>query len=356
MQLARTILTALLLLLPAGLAFAAGPAIGIVGPMTGPSEILGRQVSDGVHIAAGALATLTAADDGCTADSGRAAAARLIAAKVRVVVGFLCSETIEAAMPALKDAGIPVITVGVRTDSLTDRRKKTGWPVFRLAPRADGERAAAAKILTELWRTELFAIVDDGTIYGRELAESFRLAAEQSGLQPVFIDTYRPQLDNQIGLVGRLRKAEATHVFVGGDREDIALIGRDAKALDVPLVVAGGENLRSAPGEVPLAPGTLMIGLPEWAEVAAPEAVAKVRAANAYPEGYVLPAFAATELALQAVAAADASGGSVADALSARTFRTSLGPIRFDENGDLSESPYRLFEYDGKKFVPMAGQ
>jgi branched-chain amino acid transport system substrate-binding protein len=356
MPLARTILTAAWLLLPAGLAIAAGPAIGVVGPISGPSEILGRQLADGARIAAGTEATLTIADDACTAEGGRAAAARLVAAKVRLAIGFLCSEAIDAAMPALKDAGIPVITIGVRTDSLTDRRRKSGWPVFRFAPRADGERAAVAKILTELWRAELFAIVDDGTIYGRELAESFRLSAEQSGLQPVFIDTYRPQLDNQIGLVGRLKKAEATHVLVGGDRDDIALIGRDAKALDVPLVVAGGENLRSAPGEVPLAPGTLMIGLPEWAEVAAPEAVAKIRAANVYPEGYVLPAYAALEIALQAIAAADAAGGSVADALSAGNFQTSIGPIRFDEKGDLSESPYRLFQYDGKKFVQMAGE
>jgi len=357
MQPARIIMSAILfLLLPAGMAVAAGLAIGVVGPISGPSDILGRQVSDGARIAAGTDAMLTVADEACSADGGRAAAGRLVAAKVRIVVGFLCTEAIEAALPALKEAGIAVITVGVRTDSLTDRRRKTGWPVYRLAPRADGERAAVAKTLTELWRAELFAIVDDGTIYGRELAESFRLAAEQSGLQPVFIDTYRPQLDNQIGLVGRLRKAEATHVLVGGDRDDIALIGRDARSLDVPLVVAGGENLRSAPGEVPLAAGTLMIGLPEWAEVAAPEAVAKIRAAGVYAEGYVLPAYAATEIALQAVAAADASGGSIADALSAGTFQTSIGPIRFDANGDLSESPYRLFEYDGKKFVPMAGQ
>ena len=75
---------------------------------------------------------------------------------------------------------------------------------------------------------ELFAIIDDGTIYGRELAESFALAAEQAGLKPVFVDTFRPQLDNQIGLVGRLSKAGATHVFAGGDRDDIAIMGRDA--------------------------------------------------------------------------------------------------------------------------------
>ncbi len=74
-----------------------------------------------------------------------------------------------------------------------------------------------------------------------------RAAAEQAGLKPVFVDTFRPQLDNQIGLVGRLRKAGATHVFAGGDRDDIAIMARDAAELGVPLVIAGGETLRARP-------------------------------------------------------------------------------------------------------------
>ena len=43
------------------------------------------------------------------------AAKKLAEDKVAVAVGFLCTESIEAAMPILKDAGIPVITVGART-------------------------------------------------------------------------------------------------------------------------------------------------------------------------------------------------------------------------------------------------
>ncbi len=89
---------------------------------------------------------------------------------------------------------------------------------------------------------EPFAIVDDGTIYGRELAESFRLAAEQAGLKPVFVDTFRPQMDNQIGLIGRLRKAGATHVFVGGDRDDIAIMARDAAELAADLTLPAAKR------------------------------------------------------------------------------------------------------------------
>ena len=53
--------------------------------------------------------------------------------------------------------------------------------MFRLGPRGDDERNAAATLLTRLWADELFAIVDDGTIYGRELAESFRAAPNRPG-------------------------------------------------------------------------------------------------------------------------------------------------------------------------------
>jgi len=200
--------------------------IGVAAPLSGPSAVLGKQVEAGAGLAAEANGfTIKTADDACTADGGAAAARELAAAKVNLVVGFLCTEAIEAALPILKDANIPVITVGVRTESLTDRRANTGWPVFRLGPRGDDERNAVAAKLTQLWRDDLFAIVDDGTIYGREMAETFRAAAEQAALKPVFVDTFRPQLDNQIGLVGRLKKAGATKVFAGGDGDDIAISG-----------------------------------------------------------------------------------------------------------------------------------
>lgn len=329
-----------------GAASADEPRIGVAAPLSGPSALLGKQLRDGAHAAAAGEAALTDADDACTAEGGAAAAHQFVAAKVEIVVGFVCTEAIEAALPILKEAAIPVVTPGVRTDSLTDRRKKTGWPVYRLAPRADAERSAIGTLLTRLWRDALFAVVDDGTIYGRELAESFRIAAEQDGLKPVFVDTFRPQLDNQIGLVGRLRKAGATHLFVGGDRDDIAVIARDAQAQGVPLVIAGGETLRSAPGEVPLRAGTLMIGLPEWAEVADRQATEALAKAGVIPEGYVLPAYVAMQVAIAA-----AISGNPADTLAIKEFRTAIGPVKFDDKGDLSTIPYRLFRFDGAKFV-----
>jgi branched-chain amino acid transport system substrate-binding protein len=162
-------------------------------------------------------------------------------------------------------------------------------------------------------------------------------------------------MDNQVGLIGRLRKAGATHVFVGGDRDDIAIMARDAAATGGGIVFAGGEAMRAAPGDVPLAEGTLMIGLPEWSEIASKDALAALRERQIAPDGYVLPAFAAVEIARAALADADAAGKPLLDVLAEQEFRTAIGPTRFAKKGDLAANPYRAFRFDGKRFVPMEG-
>ncbi|PWK67608.1 branched-chain amino acid ABC transporter substrate-binding protein [Aminobacter sp. AP02] len=331
--------------------------VGVAAPLSGPSAVVGDQIKAGAMLAAERLGvSLEIIDDRCTTEGGAIAAQGFVDAQVAVATGFLCTESIEAALPVLKDAQIPVISVGVRTDSLTDRRDKTGWQIFRLGPRGDNEREAAASLLTRLWNDELFAIVDDGTIYGRELAESFRASVEQAGLKPVFVDTYRPQLDNQVALVARLRKAGATHVFVGGDGEDIAVMGRDAATLGDGMVFAGGETLRVADRAVPPAEGTLMVAPPEWSDLANSDVLSAFEAQKLIPDGYSLPAYAAVEIARAAAELATSSGTPVTEVLARQEFDTAIGKIRFNAKGDLTENPYRLFRFDGSNYVPLETQ
>lgn len=351
---ARTFLV-LAALMPASEALAQ-VHVGLAAPLSGPNAILGEQMRTGATVASERLASpsvrLSIADDGCSAEGGARAARELVAARVQVVVGFLCGKAIDGALPILKEAGIPAITVGVRADGLTDRRKRNGWLVYRLGPRTDSEREAAGRLLSRLWQRELFAVVDDGTIYGRELAESVRTAAEQAGLSPVFVDTFRPQLDNQVGLVGRLQRAGATKVFVGGDRDDVAVIGRDAASMEADLTIASGESLRST-GEVDLPQGTLMIALPEWPQVASRDVTEAFAERRLLAEGYVLPAYAAVEIAHAALAGAHPPGAILTEDLSSRDFQTAIGPIRFNEKGDLEQNPYRLFRLEAEAFVEV---
>lgn len=347
------LLLALLLALPAA-ARAEGLVIGLAVPLSGPYSIIGEQMRQGAAAAlASSGAELVIVDDDCSAASGEAAALRFIEREAAVAVGFVCTESVEAALPALSEAGIPVISPIIRTVSLTDRRERTGWPFFRLAPRGDAEHAAVARILIPRWHDDLFALIDDGTIYGRELVESFRLEAETAGLEAVFVDTFRPQMENQIALMGRLARSGATHVLVGGDLEDVAIMARDAAEIGYDVVLAGGEALRAAPGEVPLSAGILMIAPPEWSELAADTTLDALRQAGIEPDGYVLPAHAAVEIAVIAAAANEDGGDKIADVLAARPFPTVIGPVAFDAQGDLDDFDFRLYRHDGQRFIPL---
>ena len=91
---------------------AAEPLLGVAAPLSGPSALLGTQVRDGATLAAEkAGAELAMIDDECSAAGGAKAAQEFINRKVALAIGFLCGESLEAALPALKQAGIPVITV-----------------------------------------------------------------------------------------------------------------------------------------------------------------------------------------------------------------------------------------------------
>ncbi|GHC60721.1 branched-chain amino acid ABC transporter substrate-binding protein [Limoniibacter endophyticus] len=318
--------------------------LGIVAPMDGDLGILGSQVRVGVGAALSEHSPIETEiiSEECSVQSGNAIADQLVAAQATAVVGFLCTESLLAALPKLRDANIPIITPAIRTPSITERREATRFPVFRLAPRTDAEATEAARLLLPLWRDVHFAIVDDGTLYGRELAEPLRAAADGAGLKPVFIDTYRPQLESQAALVARLRRAGATHVFIGGDRADIAVIGANAEEMGYELTIAGGESLLQ--DTQPLPEGTLAIAPKTDVPATLPAALQRTEI-----EGYVLPAFAATQVVIEAARI----GGVQRDVLSEHTFETVLGSLKFDPKGDANLFAYRLLRFDGSSFVPL---
>ncbi len=335
---------------------AAGVTIGVVAPQEGTFASLGAQISAGAGFQIRQAGdTLVAVNETCQDNSGQAIADALIAAKVQIAIGFLCSETLEGALPKLKDANIPVITVSVRSRILMEDSLKNGWPLFRLGPQDSDEAARIIQIILQQWTASPIALVEDGTIHGRELTEAVRNALEENGLKPVFTDTYRPGQDQQVGLVRRLKRAGATKVFIGGDRNDVATIARDAEAENIQLDILGGDAMRAANQPLALMDGVRAVAIPEYALLpAAAASVEALRAAGTEPEGYVLPAAAAALIADQAVQAAVAEGKPVAEKLIGTQFDTPIGPVTFTPAHELAQNPYRLLEWRGGAFVPSA--
>lgn len=330
--------------------------LAVVAPKTGPFAVLGDQVRQGAALAAGKLSiTLVEIDENCNEGSGQAIAEAITAAEAKAAIGFLCSESLTGALPDLAKADIPAFTLSVRWKGLMEDALKAGWPLFRLAPNGDQEAAKLSEIILRDWAGEPVALLEDGTIRGRELTEAIRISLEERGLKPAFIDTFRPGQEQQLALVRRLKTAGVTHAFVGGDRNDVAIIARDAGQEKMALTLLGGEAMRAADDPVPLEHGVLAVGLIEKPQApAATQLATELQAAKLEPEGYLMPAHAAVTILADAWGISSAMGTPVTDALIGTTFETALGPITFGEDHELSENPYRLLQWQGDAFVPVA--
>jgi branched-chain amino acid transport system substrate-binding protein len=68
-------------------------------------------------------------------------------------------------------------------------------------------------------------------------------------------------------------------------------------------------------------------------------------------EGYVLPAYSAITIILEANEIATGSGAPLGDALSDTPFETPIGEIRFGKNHELSTNPFEMLVWDGNAFV-----
>ena len=345
----------LFLALGLGATSAAELKLAVVAPKSGPFAILGDQVRQGASLAAGKLSiTLVEIDETCSEGSGKAIAEAVAAAGAKAAIGFLCSESLKDALPGLKESDLPAFTLSVRWKGLMEDAIKGGSPLFRLAPNADQESAKLSDVILRDWAGSAVALLEDGTIRGRELTETIRLSLEERGMKPAFVDTFRPGQEQQLALVRRVRNAGVTHAFIGGDRSDVAVIARDAKAEGLPLTLLGGEAMRAADEPVPLEDGVLAVGLIETPRGPAEgELAAELDKTDIEPEGYVVPAHAAVTILADAWGISTAMGTPVADALIGTTFETALGPITFGEDHELTENPYRLLEWRDDRFIPV---
>jgi branched-chain amino acid transport system substrate-binding protein len=334
---------------------AEGLKIVVVAPTEGPFSLLGKQILDGAQFQAQDRGSeIIPINETCEAADSEALAKAVVASGAEAVIGFLCTESLDAVLPALAESSIPALSLSVRSDILMEDALRKKWPFFRLVPNAKAEAARITDIILSRWKGEPLGLIDDGTIHGRELVESVREALAAIGLTPVFNDTYRPAQEQQVALVRRLAKSGATHVFTGGDRIDTAIIARDAKSESFDLTLMGGEALSAADQSVPLENGVLAVTLPDYATLPEAKSVGDaMKTAGLVPEGYVLPAFAAVSLLEQTKDQAAKDGTGLLEALAKGPYPTALGPIRFDGAHELADNPYQLMRWDGGRFVPV---
>lgn len=336
--------------------------IGLTLPLSGPVAKLARQFETGARLAleahnvsAPSPVELTVADDGCDEQIAKLAAEEIAEAKPDIITGLLCNVVAVHFANTFKEAGTPLLVAGAQSERLIKDRERNGWNVWRLSP-GDSEAAkAAVDHFTKAWAAVPYAIVDDGTVYGRNLADTFRAGMEAENLPPQFQDNFRPTQSTQARMVRRLRRAGVTHAFIGASAEDAAMIAKNAEELEIQLTFGSGEALSVFPYMKPeLLPDAGITGILRIAEVdpQTPQRLDVLLAEmDLQAEPYVLNGYQAMEVALQSLGSEDKSPG---DNLADLEFDTLLGKVRFGPDGDNQVPQFAPYRWANGKFERIA--
>jgi branched-chain amino acid transport system substrate-binding protein len=369
MQIQAVILATALMLAPFGAR--AEILVGAGLPVTGQYAWNGEATERGIHQAvadlnaAGGLLgeqlRVVVADDYCDPEQAVAAARKLVADGVRVVVGHQCSSAAIAASPVYEAAGIVLLSNFATNPELTESGLRL---VFRVIGRDDRQAEIAAAYLVERFAGKRIGILHDTRRYGQGLAEETRRHLHERGVMEVMYAALEPGAAPYPDIVRQLQELGVEVIYYGGYQDEGGLLRRQSweAGLRVPMLTGDGITaddywLIAGPEA---AAATLSTNTPDARE--RPEAAAIVttfRAAGQEPLPAALHAYAAIQAWAQAVRAAGTTEGhKVAGALRAGTFATVIGKIDFDEKGDLVGPAARFVWYgwrDGTH-VPLEGE
>ena len=281
---------------------------------------------------------LITADDFCDPEQAVAAAQKLVSDGVIFVVGHYCSGASIPASEVYEAAGVLMISPMSSNPMLTELGRAN---VFRVINRDDADGILTGNYLADHWSDKKIAILHDNTAFGKGAAEEIKKQLNRRGVTEAIYQAYVPGKSQLWSGNRQLQAADIAVAFIGGYHTEIALMARAARDRGYPVQLVAGRSL--ATEEFGLIAGAAAEGMlftdppdPRRRPEAAP-VVERFRASGFEPEGYTLYAYAAVQVWAQA---AEKAGSLELPAMIAslreHQFDTVLGPIDFDDKGDLA--------------------
>ncbi len=230
--------------------------------------------------------------------------------------------------------------------------------VFRVIHRDDADGIVAGNYLADHWPDKKIAILHDNTTFGKGLAEETKKQLNRRGLTEAIYQAYVPGKVDYGAEIDELQAADIAVVFIGGYHTEIALMARAARDRGYPVQLVTGSVLATEDFGLiagPAAEGALFTDVPDPRRRAeAAPVVERFRASGFEPEGYTLYAYGAVQVWAQA---AEKAGSLELQAMIAslrqHQFDTVLGPIDFDDKGDLTVQNLVWWVWRGGTYVPL---
>jgi branched-chain amino acid transport system substrate-binding protein len=264
----RSLFPAIALVAGCALLPACGPSIpsiikiGVAQPLSGPSAARGKDLVDGVKLAAQELNAsdytiagtpvkfeVVVMDDKADKETAKRVARSLVEQKVVAVIGDLNSDITEATIPIYKQGNVPQLF----TSSADELTRLGDGNAFRLVASDALQARAIAGYLTDVLKANSAAVIYEDTAFGRPMSKGVADALTKRG-RPVALNTIvKGDATDFSAFVASMKNAPpAVLVAVLRDHQLLPLFEQmDAAGLSgVPVIatsVARTEKLASAP-------------------------------------------------------------------------------------------------------------
>ncbi len=344
--------------------------IGSASPLTGAQAHIGIDIRNGVQLAiedankAGVTIggksvklEMVAEDDEANPTKATTVAQKLADAKVSGVVGHFNSG---ASIPASKiyaDAGIPQISPSSTNPDYTLKGYKT---TFRVVAHDGQQGPTLGRFALNNLKAKTIAVIDDSTAYGQGLADNFEATVKAGGATLVAREHTTDKDTDFKAILTKIKGKNPDLIMFGGIDPQAGPMKKQMAELGIKAKFIGGDGMQT-PNFIKLAgesaEGAMasIPGLPKDKMPGGTEFLAKYKAKyNAEVELFAPMGYDAVMVFVEAMKRANSSDPAKYLAEVGKTnYNGVIGPIAFDEKGDLKNGPITIYVVKGGKWEAL---
>ena len=220
----------------------AGPKIGAVLALTGPSSVTGREVRQGLELCLGAQVQMLVEDSQAQPAVGLSAFTKL-ANLDHIDLGVITFSGVSSAIiPVAANRNIPLILTVVSSRAVVPAGSHT---VFRYFTSGEQEAPIMAEYLVRRRGVQTAAILSLEDEYGQSYQQAFRRALEQQGARVTASETFTRDTADFRPQLAKIKAGLPHAVYVVGHDGHIISMLKQAKELGIASLLASNWLLSS---------------------------------------------------------------------------------------------------------------
>jgi branched-chain amino acid transport system substrate-binding protein len=345
--------------------------IGVASPLTGPQAHIGIDIKNGVQLAvddanaAGVTIDgkkiklqLIAEDDEANPTKAATVAQKLVDTKVVAVVGHFNSGASIPASKIYSDAGIPQISPSSTNPKYTQQGFKT---TFRVVANDDQQGPVGGKFALEKLKAKNIAVIDDSTAYGQGLADTFEASVKAGGAKIAAREHTTDKDTDFKAILTKIKGKKPDLIFFGGIDPQAGPMIKQMGELGIKAKFMGGDGMQT-PNFVKLAGDSAaegamasMPGLPKDQMPGGAKFLEKFKAKfNADVELFAPMGYDAVFVFIEAMKRAKSTDpAKFLPEVGKTDYKGVIGPIAFDDKGDLKNGPITIYVVKAGKWETM---